>query len=449
MDRARWSRRQREPPTSGPRDCGTGLPSRAAPGFERQVDVEVVAHPERAEGNRERLETKVGVRQPKGGVRLEMVAIDRDGERRRDFTFATGKRHAHPRFIVTGIASQRHCGQAHRVLARGIEELGAQHVVARRIPVLLRNGRREHSARGGSRLLVVHHERLEWHAQLEARLRERRAERDAADDAFRGNQVIVSQFLHRTVAVNAHREVRCDDSPRLPRRCGFRRLCRGNRRLCSGRFLSPLRGSAGKQGHRGQQGPQELVHWRILQDLMPARNSSVRYGSVAQFLHWGIVVLLIVQVTLGKIADSLPVGLERLVVMARHKSFGITILGIALLRLAWRLIDRPPPPPPMPRWQEIAARLNHWALYALLFALPLSGWLMSSAANRPVSWFGLAQLPDFIAPDPGLKEVFEEVHETFVNVLFVLAGLHVAAALKHQLIDRDGLLWRMLPGRAR
>jgi cytochrome b561 len=180
---------------------------------------------------------------------------------------------------------------------------------------------------------------------------------------------------------------------------------------------------------------------------MPARNSSVRYGSVAQFLHWGIVVLLIVQVTLGKVADSLPVGLERLVVMARHKSFGITILGLALLRIAWRWIDRPPPLPPMPRWQAIAARMNHWALYALLFALPLSGWLMSSAANRPVSWFGLAQLPDFIAPDPGLKEVFEEVHETLVNILFVLAGLHVAAALKHQLIDRDGLLWRMLPGR--
>lgn len=182
---------------------------------------------------------------------------------------------------------------------------------------------------------------------------------------------------------------------------------------------------------------------------MPARNSSLRYGSVAQFLHWGIVVLLIVQVTLGKIADSLPIGLERLVMMARHKSFGITILGLALLRLAWRLFDRPPPPPPMPRWQEIAARLNHWGLYALLFALPLSGWLMSSAANRPASWFGLAQLPDFIAPDPGLKEVFEEIHEMLVNVLFVLAGLHVAAALKHQFVDRDGLLWRMLPGRPR
>jgi cytochrome b561 len=180
---------------------------------------------------------------------------------------------------------------------------------------------------------------------------------------------------------------------------------------------------------------------------MPARNSSVRYGSVAQFLHWGIVVLLTVQVTLGKVADSLPIGLERLVVMARHKSFGITILGLALLRLAWRWIDRPPPPPPMPRWQEIAARLNHWALYALLFALPLSGWLMSSAANRPVSWFGLAQLPDFIAPDPAQQERFHDLHHLFIWALFALVGLHVAAALKHQFFDRDGLLWRMLPGR--
>jgi cytochrome b561 len=173
----------------------------------------------------------------------------------------------------------------------------------------------------------------------------------------------------------------------------------------------------------------------------------VRYGSVAQFLHWVIVALLIVQVTLGKIGHELPVGIERLAMMSRHKSVGITILGIAVIRLAWRWIDRPPALPPMPRWQELAARLNHWALYALLFALPLTGWLMSSAANRPVSWFGLVQLPDFIAPDEGLEEALEETHETLVNVLFALAGLHVAAALKHQFVDRNGLLFRMLPGR--
>jgi cytochrome b561 len=182
---------------------------------------------------------------------------------------------------------------------------------------------------------------------------------------------------------------------------------------------------------------------------MPARNSPVRYGSVARVLHWGIVGLLVIQVTLGRIAESLPQGLERLVVMSRHKSFGITILGIALLRLAWRLFNRPPPLPPMPRWQRMAAALNHWALYALLFALPLSGWLMSSAANRPASWFGLAQLPDFVAPDPALKESFEALHHFLVRTLYVLVGLHVAAALKHQFVDRNGLLFRMLPWPAR
>ena len=180
---------------------------------------------------------------------------------------------------------------------------------------------------------------------------------------------------------------------------------------------------------------------------MPARNSSLRYGAVAQFLHWSIVLLLVIQVTLGKIADDLPVGFERLVMMSRHKSLGITILGIAVLRLAWRWIDAPPAPPPMPRWQNFASKFAHWGLYALLFALPLTGWLMSSAANRPVSWWGFLQLPDFIAPDAALEDFFEEAHELLVNVLYALVGLHVAAALKHHFIDRDGLLLRMLPGR--
>jgi cytochrome b561 len=179
---------------------------------------------------------------------------------------------------------------------------------------------------------------------------------------------------------------------------------------------------------------------------MPARNSPVRYGSVAQTLHWVVVGLLVVQVTLGTVADGLPLGLEKLAVLARHKSFGITILGIAILRLAWRFIDRPPPMPPMPRWQRAAAHASHWGLYALLFALPLSGWLMSSASNYPVSWFGLVQLPDFVGPDREVKEFFHELHHLFIYALYGLAGLHVAAALKHQFVDRDGLLLRMLPG---
>jgi cytochrome b561 len=181
---------------------------------------------------------------------------------------------------------------------------------------------------------------------------------------------------------------------------------------------------------------------------MPAGNSSLRYGAVAQFLHWLIVVMLVVQVTLGKIADDLPVGLERLIMMSRHKSFGITILALATLRLAWRLFHRPPPEPPMPAWQRRAASLVHWGLYALLFALPLTGWLMSSAANRPVSWWGLVQLPDFVAPDKGVEDFFHEAHHLCIYALFTLVSIHVLAALKHQFVDRDGLIGRMLPGRA-
>jgi len=182
---------------------------------------------------------------------------------------------------------------------------------------------------------------------------------------------------------------------------------------------------------------------------MTARNTTERYGSIAQALHWTIVGLLIVQFTLGTIAEDLPNGLDKLVVLARHKSFGITILALALLRLAWRLFDRPPPLPPMPGWQAATARMSHISLYALLFAMPLTGWTMSSASNYPVSWFSLVQLPDLVAPDPALKETLHEVHETLSKILLALAGLHVAAALKHQFFNRDGLMFRMLPWRPR
>lgn len=182
---------------------------------------------------------------------------------------------------------------------------------------------------------------------------------------------------------------------------------------------------------------------------MGLRNTPERYGSVAQALHWVVVLLLIGQVAVGKIADEMPDGFDKLVLLARHKSVGITILALAAIRLAWRLFDRPPPPPPMPRWQFVASRATHWGLYALLFAMPLTGWMMSSASNYPVSWFGLLQLPDFVAPDRDLKHLMEEIHETLAKALIALALLHVGAALKHQFIDRDGLIWRMLPWRAR
>ncbi len=182
---------------------------------------------------------------------------------------------------------------------------------------------------------------------------------------------------------------------------------------------------------------------------MTVRNSPARYGSVAQALHWVIVGLVILQFTLAKIADNLPLGPDKVGTMARHKSVGITILVLAILRLTWRWFDPPPPLPPMPRWQALASRVSHASLYLLLFAMPLTGWMMSSASNYPVSWFGFFQLPDLVGPDHDLKETLEEVHETLFNILAAIAGLHIAAALKHQFLDRNGLLFRMLPWRSR
>ncbi|HSN71527.1 MAG TPA: cytochrome b [Steroidobacteraceae bacterium] len=179
---------------------------------------------------------------------------------------------------------------------------------------------------------------------------------------------------------------------------------------------------------------------------MQLRNTEYRYGAVAQLLHWSIVALVIAQFVLAEIAEDLPTGLEKLATLARHKSVGITILGLAVLRLAWRAINKTPAPPPqMPGWQRVAARISHVGLYALLFVQPLTGWLMSSAKNYPVSWFGAVTLPDLIAPSERLFEVFEEAHEIGATLLFVLAGIHAAAALKHHFVDRDDVLRRMLP----
>jgi len=179
---------------------------------------------------------------------------------------------------------------------------------------------------------------------------------------------------------------------------------------------------------------------------MQLKNDESRYGAVAQFFHWTIVVLIIVQFTLANQADKLPLGAAKIAVLARHKSFGITILALVLLRVIWRLINpRPADPPTMPRWQRIASHVSHGGLYALLIVTPIFGWLMSSARNFPVSWFGLVTLPDFIAPNRPAYEFLHEAHELLAGTLFWLALLHIAAALKHHFVDRDNVLRRMLP----
>ena len=178
---------------------------------------------------------------------------------------------------------------------------------------------------------------------------------------------------------------------------------------------------------------------------MQLKNTLTRYGAVAQLFHWAIVVLVITQFVLAKRAEGLsPVA--KIGILATHKSVGITILGLALLRLAWRLLNPVPPlPPSAPRWQDRVAHVSHFLLYALLFITPVLGWLMSSARAFSVSWFGLVTLPDFIAPNKAHFELLHDAHEAMAKTLAVIALVHVAAALKHHFIDRDNVLRRMLP----
>jgi len=179
---------------------------------------------------------------------------------------------------------------------------------------------------------------------------------------------------------------------------------------------------------------------------MALRTSPEQWGSVAKFLHWSIALLVFVMLIVGLNMDDLPNGPDKIKVYALHKSVGVSILALALLRLLWRVFDpRPADPPGMGTPARIASRLVHFLLYAMLFVMPLSGWLYNSASNFPLKWFGLVTLPALSGPDKELKHLGHEFHETGYVILLVLISIHAAAALKHHFIDRDSVLRRMLP----
>jgi cytochrome b561 len=172
-----------------------------------------------------------------------------------------------------------------------------------------------------------------------------------------------------------------------------------------------------------------------------------RYDRVAIALHWLLVPLIVGALAVGTTMVDLPLTPLRLKLYNWHKWAGIVILGGSILRLAWRLAHRPPAAPPMPDWQRHAARVSHGAMYALFLAVPLAGWAYSSAAGFPVVLFGVLPLPDWVAADRELAERIKPVHGALAYTLAALVAVHVAAAFKHQWVDRDRLLARMWPGR--
>ena len=179
---------------------------------------------------------------------------------------------------------------------------------------------------------------------------------------------------------------------------------------------------------------------------MTLKNTDERWGPVSQLLHWTIVLLILGQGTVGLVMTEMRNSPDKIQVYALHKSFGLTILALVVLRLLWRwYAGTPRPVAGMPRWQERIASLTHWALYALLFAIPVSGWVLNSAAGFPLQWFGLFNLPAITGKDHDLQELAEEVHELLFWTLVSLALVHAAAAFYHHLFQRDATLARMLP----
>ncbi|WP_425330245.1 cytochrome b [Trinickia soli] len=171
------------------------------------------------------------------------------------------------------------------------------------------------------------------------------------------------------------------------------------------------------------------------------------YTAGAIALHWIIATLIFGGFALGWMMTRIPgITPDKLRFYSWHKWIGVTVLALAVLRVLWRLTHRAPPLPDSMRvWQRRAAHLGHILLYVLMIAIPVSGYLYSSASNIPVVYLGIVPLPPIIAPDPELKVWLKSIHITLDYGLLVLVIGHVAVAVKHHWLDGDGLLYRMLP----
>lgn len=190
-------------------------------------------------------------------------------------------------------------------------------------------------------------------------------------------------------------------------------------------------------------------------DAATARPRRSRYSSVAMSLHWLIALLMTCNIGLAWYFNSLPKALQDAPTQI-HKSIGITVLLLTLVRIGWRLANTPPPlPDHMARWERWAAKGTHYVFYFLMLAMPLSGWAMVSASPliklHPTVLFGVVPWPavpyGHLDSDTlhGIRKAMAFTHEKLAWLAYATISLHVAAALKHHLIDRDDVLTRMLP----
>ncbi len=177
------------------------------------------------------------------------------------------------------------------------------------------------------------------------------------------------------------------------------------------------------------------------------RRNALRWGAASQTLHWLIALLILVLGVVGLTMGELPRTPKYFWVYTAHKSLGLTVLALVVLRLGWRLYaGAPPAVPGTPSWQERIASTTHWLLYVLMFAIPLSGWVYDSASGlRPFRWFGLVDVPKLAVPDPGTVTISHAIHEYGFWLLTAVVLAHAGAAFYHHFFQRDATLARMLP----
>lgn len=180
------------------------------------------------------------------------------------------------------------------------------------------------------------------------------------------------------------------------------------------------------------------------------RNTTERWGAVTQTFHWLTLVLILGMLLSGfAFADWVSDTATRVEILQWHKSFGILILALTVLRLMWRSVN---PAPPLPNnlkpYERFLAKFTHIALYVLLIAMPIIGWLIISTSTRniPTMIFGLFTLPRIASPDKEMHEFYEEAHEFVAFVIIAIVAVHTLAALKHHFVLKDNVLRRMLPG---
>jgi cytochrome b561 len=186
--------------------------------------------------------------------------------------------------------------------------------------------------------------------------------------------------------------------------------------------------------------------------LQGLHNTRERYGSVAVAFHWIVAAAVVALLALGLYMARLPdAGFDKtkIVLVLYHKEYGILVLLMVAARLAWRLLQPLPWLAPAPAWQKVSARFVHLCLYGLLVALPVTGWLMSSAAALPVPFFKLGFLPDLIPRDDRLFHAFLAMHKWLAYGLIALLAVHAGAALWHHFVTRDDTLRKMSPGAPR